>query len=364
MSKKLEDIVITDQTVDIFNNLVKYYNSCNEAKCNVDESKRDDRIRRFYVEIKTNEKSNGYLLKRNKLLFYKTNKGSEILPKINLYAVLKAEEREEVVEKIWDNVTLLYLSIEENVKDRDEALFGNLTKTMEGGSLGKLVDNLQEDIKKMDVNGMFEKLKSQATPEATSKANNMLSDMISQLTNNIGDISGSTDPGQALMDNLQSLAKDYSKRFESGEFDFGSFLSAVPGILSNPEEITKNIDTSKFDNLKLPDMKELLSKSNLNIDESMLSGLGGAGGIGESLKGVLSGMGEGGKEGLGGKFEEMMSSIIEKQGAEMLDKASKDVEDKKNMKPLSDDQIKELEEYLKNQTLGGEGGGDEGGGMD
>ena len=73
-------------------------------------------------------------------------------------------------------------------------------------------------------------------------------------------------------------------------------------------------------------------------------------------------MGEGGKEGLGGKFEEMMSSIIEKQGAEMLDKASKDVEDKKNMKPLSDDQIKELEEYLKNQTLGGDNGG--AGGMD
>ena len=90
MSTKVENIVITEQTVDIFNNLVKYYNSCNEAKCTVDETKRDDRIRRFYVEIKTNEKSNGYLLKRNKLLFYKTNKGSEILPKINLYAVLKA----------------------------------------------------------------------------------------------------------------------------------------------------------------------------------------------------------------------------------------------------------------------------------
>ena len=27
MSTKLEDIVITEQTVDIFNNLVKYYNS-------------------------------------------------------------------------------------------------------------------------------------------------------------------------------------------------------------------------------------------------------------------------------------------------------------------------------------------------
>ena len=107
MSKKLEDIVITEQTVDIFNNLVKYYNSCNEAKCNVDESKRDERIRRFYVEIKTNEKSNGYLLKRNKLLFYKTNKGSEILPKINLYAVLKAEEREEVVEKIWIKILII-----------------------------------------------------------------------------------------------------------------------------------------------------------------------------------------------------------------------------------------------------------------
>jgi ribosomal protein S13 len=48
----------------------------------------------------------------------------------------------------------------------------------------------------------------------------------------------------------------------------------------------------------------------------------------------------------------------------MLDKASKDVQDKKNMKPLTDDQIKELEEYLKNQTLGGESGGDGGGGMD
>jgi hypothetical protein len=136
------EITINSQTTDIFNNLIKYYNGCNVIKCNPDSDKISERIRRFYKAIKNDSKLKGYLLKRNKLIFYK-NKDTEILQKINLYAYLKSEEREEVVEKIWDNLTLLYLSIEETFEVKDENLFGNLTKSMEGGSLGKLFDNLQ-----------------------------------------------------------------------------------------------------------------------------------------------------------------------------------------------------------------------------
>jgi DNA-binding Lrp family transcriptional regulator len=37
----------------------------------------------------------------------------------------------------------------------------------------------------------------------------------------------------------------------SGEFDFMSFLSTVPELLSNPKELTKNIDMKKFHNYPL-----------------------------------------------------------------------------------------------------------------
>jgi len=431
------EITINQQTMDIFNNLIKYYNGCNVIKCNPDSdlNRTNERIRRFYKAIKNDSKLKGYLLKRNKLIFYK-NKDTEILQKINLYAYLKGEEREEVVEKIWDNITLLYLSIEETLEVKDENLFGNLTKSMEGGSLGKLFDNLHDEIESMDVTGMFEKLKANSTPESKTKASNLLTEMISKLTDNMGTINKSDNPGEALMSNLQNLAQDYSKMFESGEFDFASFLSAVPELLNNPEEITKNIDMSKLEGMELPDLNNMFDMSKLNemaaeagkagnvdgvpennstnISEKTAGlanlanlasqkGLGGAKGL-EALTGLIGGMGggkggmeglaglmsgkggmeglaglmgsgKGGMEGLaglagglsnlggaggigeslnkmmGGKLDEIMASVIEKQGVSMLEKLNKDEEDKKNIKPLNEDQINELENYLKDKTL-------------
>jgi hypothetical protein len=209
----MSDLNITEQTSDIFENLLKYYNGCNDIKCKVEESQINNRIKNFYKAIKGDEKLKNYLLKRNKLLFYK-NKNTEILPKINLYAYLKGEDRDEVVEKMWDNLTLIYLSIEESLETKDQELVGNLSKSLEGGSLGKLMDNLQDEIKDMNINGMFEKLKANSTPEAKTKATNLLTEMISKLTNNMGDISKSANPGDSLMNNLKDLAQDYSKMFE------------------------------------------------------------------------------------------------------------------------------------------------------
>ncbi len=343
-NKNTDDTIeISEQTLDIYNNLLKYYNGCSNTKCQVESSKIESRIIRFYTTIKEDEKLTNYLLKRNKLLFYK-NRDTEILPKINLYAYLKEEDRDEVLEKIWDNITLIYLSIEESLEKKDEQLYGNLTKSLEGGSLGKLFDNLHEEIDGMDVNGMFEKLKANSTPEAKSKASDLITDMISKLTDNMAVISKSKDPTEALMKNLQGLAQDYSKLFESGQMDFGSFLSAVPEILSNPEEITKNIDTSKLEGLDLPDLSNILDTSNVNVDggNGILSGIteGLGGKLGESLNKMM-----------GGKLDDVVATLIEKKGADMLEQMSKAEDDKNKVKPLDKDQFDELEEFLKDQKL-------------
>ena len=359
----MSELNITEQTSDIFENLLKYYNGCNDIKCKIENSQINNRIRNFYKAVKGDEKLKNYLLKRNKLLFYK-NKSTEILPKINLYGYLKGEDREEVVEKMWDNLTLIYLSIEESLETKDQELVGNLSKSLEGGSLGKLMDNLQDEIKDMNVNGMFEKLKANSTPESKTKATNLLTEMITKLTNNMGDISKSSNPGDSLMNNLKDLAQDYSKMFESGQLDFGSFLSAVPDILNNPEEITKNIDISKLEGLELPDISNILGGANVNADGSNsggeglaglgglggLAGLSGLGGLGEGLGG-LGGLKDSLNKMMGGKLEEMMATMIEKQGVTMLEKLVADEEQKKNVKPLDDAQLKELEDYLKDKTL-------------
>lgn len=348
-----KEIVINEQTIEIYKNLVTYYNSCNSAKCIIEDNKIDNRIKRFYNFLKNDKKNNGYLLKRNKLLFYK-NKDTEILPKINLYAVLKSEDRESVIEKIWDNITLLYLSIEESLESKDDEVLGGLTKSMEGGSLGKIFENLEDNMKDMDVSKMFEKLKGQSTPEGTAKANNLLTEMLNKLTNNMSDITKSGDPTKSLMSNLEGIAKDYSKKFESGEMDFGSFLSAIPGILQNPEELTKNIDVSKLEGLDLPDISKMMDGSKLNMNAmAEMAGMGGAeGGLNGILQQGLSGkLGESLNAMTGGKLEEMMASVIENQGADMLEKMAKEAEEKQNQKPLTEDQIKELEDYLKNDKL-------------
>ena len=389
MSKQsvVSEMTINDQTLEIFKNLLNYYNGSNEIKCTIEENKIQERIRRFYNVVKNDSKLNGYLLKRNKLLFYK-NKDTEILPKINLYAYLKSEERETVVEKIWDNLTLIYLSIEESLETKDKEVFENLTKTLEAGSLGKLMENMGDEIKNMDVNGLFEKLKSTSTPETKKQASNLISDMLSKLTDNMGDISKSQNPSEALLTNLQNLAQDYSKMFESGKLDFGSFLSAVPDILNNPEELTKNIDMSKLEGLDLPDLNGMLNSSNINMDKAglgdlmkglngmdkeglsgLMSGLGGmgglsgqggqdesAGGVSDLMSGGLGGLmsgklGESLNKMMGGKLDDMVATLIEKQGVNMLDTMVKAEEEKKNQKPLTDKQIDELEEFLKNQKL-------------
>ena len=64
-----EELKISDQTTEIYQNLVDYYNGCSNDKCTIDQSKISERIRRFYKAIKSEEKIKNYLLKRNKLLF-------------------------------------------------------------------------------------------------------------------------------------------------------------------------------------------------------------------------------------------------------------------------------------------------------
>jgi len=360
--------IINEQTLEIFNNLLNYYNGSNSIKCNIDGVKIEERIKKFYKALKEDTKLNGYLLKRNKLLFYK-NKDTEILPKINLYAYLKAEDRETVIEKIWDNITLIYLSIEESIETKDKNAFENMTKTLETGSLGKLMENFGTEIKNLDVNTLFDKLKKNSNPESKKEATDLITNMISKLTDNMGDISRSKNPSEALLSNLQNLAQDYYNMFESGKLDFGSFLSAVPDILSNPEELTKNIDMSKLEGLNLPDLNSVLNKSNINMEKGGFSGMEG---LGDLMKGLSSGNGEssmndlmsGGLGGLmsgkigeslnkmmGGKLDDMVASLIEKQGVDMLDKMAKAEEEKKNLKPLDEKQIDELEEFLKNQKL-------------
>jgi hypothetical protein len=299
---KTGEFEINNQTIEIFNNLMNYYNSTNSIKCSIEDEKKSERIRRYYKSISTDEKQKNYLLKRNKLLFYK-NKDTEILPKINLYAALKSEEQDDIIEKLWDNLILLYLSCEENSKNKDDTMFENLNKAMEDGSLGKMFENLNEEVKKMDISQMFEKLKFNTNPEAKAKTTNMLSDMISKLTDNMVEISKSENPQDALMSNLHNMAADYSKLFESGEVDFMSFLSAVPEILSNPKELTKNIDLTKLEGIKLPDLNSIIN-STQNVGEDALKGStdgkkaaeafskmfgGGANPMGDILKGMMSG---------------------------------------------------------------------------
>ena len=486
---KTGEFEINNQTIEIFNNLMNYYNSTNSIKCSIEDEKKSERIRRYYKSISTDEKQKNYLLKRNKLLFYK-NKDTEILPKINLYAALKSEEQDDIIEKLWDNLILLYLSCEENSKNKDDTMFENLNKAMEDGSLGKMFENLNEEVKKMDISQMFEKLKFNTNPEAKAKTTNMLSDMISKLTDNMVEISKSENPQDALMSNLHNMAADYSKLFESGEVDFMSFLSAVPEILSNPKELTKNIDLTKLEGIKLPDLNSIIN-STQNVGEDALKGStdgkkaaeafskmfgGGANPMGDILKGMMSGgkdgtnpmadimkgMMSGGKDGAnpmadimknmmsgsgangganpmmdmmknmisgassggdganpmadimknmmsgasangganpmmdmvknmmtggggggggggglgalgalgalgglggeggitnslnkmtGGALDNVLASVIENQGSSMLEKMAADAEESKNKKPLTPDQIKELEEYLANQKI-------------
>ena len=50
------DLKISQQTIEIYNNLVDYYNGCNNIKCVTEKLKIPERITRFYKAIKKDEK--------------------------------------------------------------------------------------------------------------------------------------------------------------------------------------------------------------------------------------------------------------------------------------------------------------------
>jgi hypothetical protein len=84
-----------------------------------------------------------------------------------------------------------------------------------------------------------------------------------------------------------------------------------------------------------------------------LGALGGLGGLGAVLGGGANGGGitDSINKMTGGALDNVMASVIESQGSTMLENMVKDAEEKKNMKPLNEQQIKELEDYLANQKL-------------
>jgi len=346
---------VSDQTIEIYNNLLVYYNSTAGvgAKCIIELSKRADRVKRYYKTINGDEKLKNYLLKRNKLLFYK-NKDTEILPKINLYAVLKSEDKDDVIEKLWDNLILIYLSCEENSKTKDENMFENLKKNMamEGGSFDKMFENVEEEVKKMDIGAMFEKLKFNTTPESQKKTKDMLSEMITKLTDNMVEISKAENPQEALMTNLHTMAADYSKLFESGEFDFMSFLSTVPELLKNPKELTKNIDLSKLEGIKLPDFNDIMN-STQNVGEDALGGSEAGKKAGDAFKNMMSGGAKG-----GGKNP--MADLLKGMMAGGKNGKNPMAEIMKGMMSGSKDGSNPMAEIMKGMMAGAKGGGGDG----
>jgi len=81
-----------------------------------------------------------------------------------------------------------------------------------------------------------------------------------------------------------------------------------------------------------------------------LGALGGLGGLG-ALSSGASGITESLNKMTGGNLDNILASVIENTGSSMLEKMAEEAEKNKNKKPLTEEQIKELEEFLENQKL-------------
>lgn len=143
MTTILPDLAVKryKEFVDTFNKfkLVEYQIDVNSF--NVEE-----KILTFYKKISTDEKLFGYLLNKQKLLFHKKYSLS-LLPKINLYNILDSNIDESLNSFVWETVQMIHLIIADgqNELTKNQVHIDALLDKLDG--MGKKKSNI--DLKKI-----------------------------------------------------------------------------------------------------------------------------------------------------------------------------------------------------------------------
>jgi hypothetical protein len=236
----------------------------------------------YHQRVRSNPKSLKKFLKKDK----------------KLPSILKDNDTNEV----WDYVFTLFLLYENCYKNQDVKILEKIANKININE-----PSLEQSQNKITVTG------SDNSQNESRLINTIINDIKTNINNNGNDL-------DTLLKTTKDMGTKYQKMINDGEMSLDDMMNSMLGMIKNPQNILENIND--LDLSKLPNPQELMSKigNELGIDNN-------------SLDSILS--------------SDMMDSMIsnkEFDPSSLINTILSNSKIEENT-PLTEDQLKELEEF-------------------
>jgi hypothetical protein len=331
--------------VDSFNklNLVDY-------QLDVDTFNHVEILKTFHEKISTNEILFKYLLNKDKILFHKKYK-LVFLPKINLYNLIESDIDETLISFVWETIQMIYLIIADNqnelTKKQDQV--NALLDTLDGLGKKKGTFNLKkisDSISNMDPTMLTEFLTLSGLDKLdfTKIDIKQFQDMKGITPDKIKNIIASTGFDKIDVNGV------IDKLSEKGDGELGKkyIIEILEKLI---EDYTKESGDDKMDNL----LNFAIDKAQDKLQEFLIDGkltiydiVAGSKVMREDKK-ELSSISEKLKKSK--LFRDCTSISIKELIGKFTSRIMAQVGKEKATGNISEDQMKGLEEFLKNQKL-------------
>lgn len=239
-----------------------------------------------------------------------------------------------VDDKVWEYLHIMYLLLENGMEEPNNEILVALVNKLDKKTDDFSFDNCMKEVQKVMGNGfdmtkLLENIGGMDEFNNVNQNTDLLRDIVEdtkEILNKEGDVVDN------LVDSIKNLTGKYYNKVQSGEITQNDVIGNLMGLMNNPGEIKKMVEG--IDITKLPDPEKLMNKmmadmGNLGLPlDQMMKGLP----IADMMKGIMDGNDSG--------FDP--SKLLGKLMGESVSE-----------EPLTEEQLKEMEEYYSKMTIGG-----------
>jgi hypothetical protein len=318
----------------------------------VENVENDTQIQDFLEDFKLFHNDSRTNITLLKYIIHKKIEKIEESDKIILFNDLKEfENNQEITELIWDYIHSVYLLHEYALPEPNKEILSALIKKINvesenNNSLVVINDNkFNNDINEEDIfenikekkefkmfNNVLESITKNMNIDTSSANTSFINDIMDDIKTNINNSDGVDD----LFNSTKNISEKYKNLFDDGKITMNDLMSGMINIISKPQNIT---DTIKDINVnKLPDMSSIMNKlaSEVNTNDDLKNMMNT-----DMLKNMN--FNSNNKE-----FNPM--DIISNMMGGMNNNATAS----KDVAPLTDDQLIEMENFYSNLNIGKE----------
>lgn len=259
----------------------------------------------------------------------------------------KYEGDEGKTDMIWQFLHIIYMLLENAYHDSNNEILAALINKIElhdnlhsasNESKAELPDNVTPpDLEKLtslmsDLNMIMKSqgldLPNMMQPSDVSLNKNILKDIIKDVKENI---TKNGDDLDNLIESTKEIGKKYEEKITSGELTLNELVSSMMGIMTDPNELKETFND--IDPSKLPDPEKIINKMMSQLGKDTLPANETA------------------------EMSSLMNSLINGQKADfnpmkLLERVVADMKNVQAEEPLTDEQLKEMEEFYSKINLG------------